>query len=85
MGAGLAGDEAFLVSDFGLTPNRVAALGLNVILLVDLAWSAWLYARFLRGRGSFRALERWQTGYVPVYAAWAIIVVLLLPPLFGYA
>jgi hypothetical protein len=73
------------ISDFGLTPNRVAALGLNVILLVNLACSAWLYARFLRGRGSFRALEGWQTGYVPVYAAWAVIVVVLFPPLFGYA
>jgi hypothetical protein len=73
------------ISDFGFTPNRVAALGLNVILLVNLAWSAWLYGRFLRGRGSFRALERWQTGYLPVFAAWAAVVVVLFPPLFGYA
>ena len=34
-------------------PNRVAALGENVVLLVNLAWSAVLYIRFLRGRGSF--------------------------------
>ena len=73
------------ISDFGFTPNRVAALGENVILLVNLAWSAWLYGRFLRGRGSFRALEKWQTDYLPVYAAWAAIVVILFPPLFGYA
>lgn len=73
------------ISDFGFTPNRVAALGENVILLVNLAWSAWLYGRFLRGRGSFRALEKWQTDYLSVYAAWAAIVVILFPPLFGYA
>ncbi len=30
------------------------------------------------------ALERWQTGYLPVYAAWAWIVVLAFPPLFSY-
>ena len=35
------------ISEFGFTPNRVAALGENLILLVNLAWSAWLYARFL--------------------------------------
>ena len=29
-------------------------------------------------------LERWQTGYVPVYAAWAWLVVLVSPPVFGY-
>jgi len=62
----------------------VAALGENVILLVNLAGSAWLYGRFLRGRGSFRALEEWQTGYLPIYAAWAALVVVLFPPLFGY-
>jgi hypothetical protein len=73
------------ITEFGFTPNRVAALGENAILLVNLAWSAVLYFRFLRGRGSFTALERWQTDYLPVYAAWAAIVVIAFPPVFGYA
>jgi hypothetical protein len=72
------------INELGLTPNRVAALGENVILLVNLAWSAVLYVRFLRGRESFERLERWQTNYVPVYAAWAAIVVVVFPPLFRY-
>jgi hypothetical protein len=63
----------------------VAGLGVNVILLVNLAWSAVLYIRFLRGRGSFTALERWQTEYVPVYGLWAATVVIGFPPVFGYA
>ena len=67
------------IGEFGFSPNRVAALGENVILLVNLAWSAVLYARFLLGRGSFVRLERWQTAYLPVYAAWAAIVVILFP------
>ncbi|MFO7697147.1 MAG: permease prefix domain 1-containing protein [Anaerolineae bacterium] len=73
------------ISEFGFSPNKVAALGENVILLVNLAWSAVLYLRFLRGRVPFAALERWQTGYLPVYAAWAAVVVIVFPPLFGYA
>jgi hypothetical protein len=72
------------ISEFGFSPNRVAALGENVILLVNLAWSAVLYVRFLRGRGSFASLERWQTNYLPIYAAWAAIVVIVFPPLFSY-
>jgi hypothetical protein len=72
------------ITEFGFSPNRVAALGANVILLVNLAWSAVLYVGFLRGRGSFARLERWQTDYLPVYAAWAAIVVIAFPPLFGY-
>jgi hypothetical protein len=72
------------ISEFGFTPNRVAALGENLILLANLAGSAWLSTNFLRGRGSFAALERWQIGYLPVYSLWAALVVILFPPLFGY-
>jgi hypothetical protein len=72
------------ITEFGFSPNRVAALGENVILLVNLAWSAVLYIRFLRGRGSFTGLERWQTSYLPVYAVWAAVVVIVFPPVFGY-
>ena len=72
------------ISEYGFSPNRVAALGMNVILLVNLAWSAVLFLRFLRGRGSFTSLEKWQTDYVPVYGAWAAMVVILFPPLFRY-
>ena len=72
------------ISEFGFTPNRVAALGENLILLVNLTWSAWLYARFLRHRGSFAALEKWQVAYLPVYAVWAAFVIVVFPPVFGY-
>jgi hypothetical protein len=72
------------ISEFGFSPNRVAALGENMILLVNLAWSAVLYVRFLRKRGSFSDLERWQTDYMPVYFVWAAIVVIVFPPLFRY-
>ena len=72
------------ITEYGSTPNRLAALGMNAVLLVNLAWSAVLYLRFLRGGGSFASLERWQTGYLPVYAAWAAVVVVVFPPLFGF-
>ena len=72
------------ITEYGTTPNKAAALGENVILLANLAWSAWLLLRFVRRRTPFASLERWQTGYLPVYAAWAWIVVLAFPPLFSY-
>ena len=72
------------ISEFGFTPNRVAALGENLILLGNLTWSAWLYGRFLLGRSTFAALERWQVAYLPVYSLWAAAVVVLFPPLFQF-
>ena len=72
------------ISEFGFSPNQVAALGENLILLVNLGWSAVLYVRFLAGRAAFARLERWQTAYLPVYALWAWAVVVLFPPVFGF-
>jgi hypothetical protein len=73
------------ITEFGFTPNKSAALGENLVLFVNLAWSAWLYWTVVRRRGRFARLERWQTDYVPVYAAWAWVVVLVFPPLFAFA
>ena len=73
------------ISSFGFTPNRVAALGENVILLVNLTGSAVLYARFLRGGVRFSRLADWQTTYLYVFAAWAALVALVFPPLFRFA
>jgi hypothetical protein len=72
------------IGDLGFTPNRTAALGLNLVLLVNLAGAAWLSARFLMRRSRLHRLERWQTAYLPVFALWAAAVVVVLPPLFGF-
>ena len=73
------------ITEFGFTPNRTAGLGLNVVLLANLLWSAWLLLAFLRGRRPFTDLERWQTTYIPVYLIWTAIVVVVFPPLFSFA
>jgi hypothetical protein len=73
------------IGDLGFTPNRTAALGLNLVLLVNLAGAAFLSARFLRRRSTLHRLERWQTAYLPVFALWAAAVVVVLPPLYGFS
>jgi hypothetical protein len=72
------------IGDLGFTPNRTAALGLNLVLLVNLAGSAWLSWGFLTGRSAFHRLERWQTAYLPVFGVWVAAVVIVLPPLFSF-
>jgi hypothetical protein len=72
------------IGDLGFTPNRTAALGINLVLLVNLAGAAWLSGRFLTGRTRLHRLERWQTTYLPVFALWAAAVVVVVPPLFGF-
>lgn len=90
VGAALAIDVVVLVAmagriaEFGASPNKVTALGLNLILLVNLGWSAWLGLGFLRGRRGFAALEHWQTTYLPVFAVWAALVAVGMPLVFGW-
>ncbi|MBP2412459.1 hypothetical protein JOF48_001258 [Arthrobacter stackebrandtii] len=73
------------IAEFGYSPNRTAALGLNILLLIHLVWAAWLAVAFLRGRRPFAVVERWQTSYLPVYGVWAAVVVLVFPPLFSFS
>ena len=70
--------------EFGFSANKTASLGLNLILLANLAWAAWLQIGFVRRRVPFGRVERWQTGYLPVYLGWAAIIVLVFPPAFGF-
>ncbi|MEU4365374.1 permease prefix domain 1-containing protein [Promicromonospora sp. NPDC023987] len=73
------------IAEFGFSANKVAALGLNLVLLVHLVRSAWLSVGFLRGTRAFGPIERWQTRYLPAYAGWAMIVVVVFPPVFAFA
>lgn len=68
------------IGDLGSPPNRVAALGLNLVLLVNPAGAAWV----LTGRSTVHRLERWQTAYLPVFTAWVAIIVVGLPPVFAF-
>jgi hypothetical protein len=73
------------ITEWGFSPNKTAALGENVILLTNLAWSAWLFLGFLRGRMPFARLEHWQTRYMIVYVLWAWTVVIAFPLVFDFA
>ncbi|WIN00359.1 permease prefix domain 1-containing protein [Actinoplanes oblitus] len=72
------------IAEYGTTPNNTAALGENIVLLANLAWAAWLLFSFVRRRAGFPAIERWQTTYLPVFAVWMWVVVLVLPPVFNF-
>lgn len=74
----------FRLSTFGITPNKVAALGENLILLVNLAGLAWSYICYFRKSIDFTKIEKWQTAYLYVYAVWMAIVAFLFPIIFGF-
>ncbi|MEO8528346.1 MAG: permease prefix domain 1-containing protein [Pseudolysinimonas sp.] len=71
------------IGEFGFTANRVAALGLNLLLVIDLVVTAALTIGMLARRIPAARLERFQTSALPVFGVWALVVVFVLPPLFG--
>lgn len=91
VGAALILDVLVLVSmfsrigEYGLTANRVAALGLNLILFVNLAGTLWHLIRLVAGDSPPVRLERWQTDYLPVFLGWSLFAALAIAPLFGFA
>lgn len=74
----------FRLSAFGITPNKAAALGENLVLLGNLAGLAWLYVGYFRKRLNFARLEKWQTDYLNVYLVWTAFVAFIFPVIFRF-
>lgn len=74
----------YRLSAFGISPNKIAALGENLALMVNLGGLAVLYPRFFRKKIEFNLLERWQTSYLSVYAVWMAVVAFAFPPIFNF-
>ncbi len=70
--------------EYGTSPNKLAALGCNLLLLAHLAGSGWKYVGILAWRRPSWGLERWQCLALPVFGVWAGVVALVFPPLFGF-
>jgi hypothetical protein len=74
----------FRLSAFGITPNKLAALGENLALLGNLAGLAWLYIGYFKKKFDFTKLIKWQTDYLYVYFIWTAIVAFIFPIIFKF-
>ena len=74
----------FRLSAFGITPNKLTALGENLALLGNLAGLAWLYIGYFKKKHDFVKLEKWQTSYLYVYFIWIAVVAFIFPIIFGF-
>jgi hypothetical protein len=72
----------FRLSSYGITPNRIAVLGVNILIWANLVWIMLSYFRFLQNKTGPSAIQNAITKYLPVYALWAAIVTFTFPILF---
>jgi len=73
----------YRLGEYGLTPNRLAIMVSNILVLINLILiMAGLYRINFRKR-EFRIVEMTVSRYLPVYLAWIIFVVFGFPLIFG--
>ncbi|MBD3627323.1 hypothetical protein [Cyclobacterium sp.] len=74
----------FRISEWGITPNRAAVLGGNVLILIHLLMVTFHLYRVIARQGQITQVGKAIGIYIPVYFIWSIIVTFLFPWLFGF-
>lgn len=74
----------FRVVSYGFTPNRVVVLGANVTILAHLVQIFRSYLTSVKRRDGFPTIDAVIGKYLPIYSAWAAIVLFVLPLVFGF-
>lgn len=73
----------FRLSSYGITPNRIAVLGVNILIWANLIWIMLSYIRFIQNKTGPSPIQDAVTKYLPVYGVWAAFVVFTFPLIFS--
>jgi hypothetical protein len=73
----------FRLSSYGITPNRLAVLGVNILIWANLIWIMFPYMRFLQNKTGPTTVQDAVTRYLPIYALWAAFVTFTFPFIFN--
>ncbi|NCQ11688.1 MAG: DUF4153 domain-containing protein, partial [Bacteroidetes bacterium] len=74
----------FRISEWGFTPNRIAVLGSNLLILSNLLIVTFYLQKSVKNPSLFVLAEKSIASFLPIYSLWAAIVVFLFPFLFGF-
>jgi hypothetical protein len=74
---------SFRIVEYGITPNRLAVLGSNILFFVNLVWVAWQLFKSLKNSSDLSRVEIGIASFFPLYGAWAAGVAMGFPLLFG--
>lgn len=74
----------FRIAEWGLTPNRAAVLGANVLMLAHLFYVGLKLFVALNRKSGLSAVGASLALFLPLYSIWTAIVVFLFPLIFGF-
>ncbi|NOS86217.1 MAG: hypothetical protein HOP31_13830 [Ignavibacteria bacterium] len=69
---------------FGVSPNRIAVLGANLLLFANLILITIKLIQFIRNKAAAENVESGMTVMLPYYAVWAVIIAVLMPMFFWF-
>ncbi|MBO9613318.1 MAG: hypothetical protein J7619_11510 [Dyadobacter sp.] len=74
----------FRISEWGLTPNRAAVLGANVLMLAHLFYVGLKLFAVLSKKSELRAVGASLGIFLPLYSIWSAVVIFIFPLIFGF-
>jgi len=75
---------SFRLSEYGLSPNRLAVLGANLLVFIHLLFVSYGLFNNLKGKASIQYIEGSIALFIPAYAVWAAFVTFAMPFLFKF-
>lgn len=73
----------FRISEWGITPNRLAVLGSNTLILINLILVTAKLFKVLSKKSEIIEVGKTIAYYLPIYVIWTVIVTFVFPLLFG--
>ena len=74
----------YRTSEWGISPNRLAVLGSNILILSNLLVLTYGLFKAIRNRNQIEFVEKSIAYFLPIYGLWTIFVTFIFPLLFGF-
>ena len=74
----------FRIFEYGITPNRLAVLGSNLLIFTNLIWITHQLLQSIKKKAEAESIEQAIAFFLPIYGLWTAIVVFIIPVLFGF-
>ncbi|MHA8053870.1 hypothetical protein [Aquirufa sp. Wall-65K1] len=75
---------SFRIIEWGITPNRIAVLGSNLLIFIHLLLVAKSLFKASQGKSDLNQVAKSIAEYLPIYVIWAAIVCFVFPLLFQF-
>jgi hypothetical protein len=74
----------FRISEWGITPNRLAVLGANILMLTNLLMVTFRLFKNVSKKADISEVDNLISMFLPVYILWTIIVTFIFPLIFHF-